>query len=246
MSNRRGLPSPALLLGMRPVWYCGGNSCGGCSAFGRSCRKRSMVNCARGSSSDELADDCVGAGCAPWPPVTLGSASGADGRRAMMRDSIGNSGCTGYIARNKTEQKMTREQSKCGEKGDNSKTARWVCFCFHLTLDIGAVKRSTLFCWCGNDVWDRSRRKRTIGYWVWYGMHRRLRHTARAQRVVLQETGRDSRRAQAMQAHMVVCLRKERPVAYKERSMGEVQGGKENQHVGREQTGYIAHKKNGL
>jgi hypothetical protein len=187
MSNRRGLPSPALLLGMRPVWYCGGNSCGGCSAFGRSCRKRSMVNCARGSSSDELADDCVGAGCAPWPPVTLGSASGADGRRAMMRDSIGNSACTGYTARNRTEQKVTREQSKCGEKGDNNKTARWVCFCFHLTLDIGAVKRSTLFCWCGNDVWDRSRRKRTIGYWVWYGMHRRLRHTARAQRVVLQE-----------------------------------------------------------
>jgi hypothetical protein len=60
------------------------------------------------------------------------------------------------------------------------------------------------------------------------------------------ETGRDSRGAQAMQANMVVCLGKERPVAYKERSMGAVQGGKENQHVGREQTGCIAHKENGV
>jgi hypothetical protein len=113
MRSNRGLPSPALLLGIRPVWYCGGNSWGGCSAFGRSCRKRSMVNCARGSSSDELADDFV---CASWRPSTsapLGiwrepsPGRGADGRRAMMRDSMRNSRCTGYSAEMKREKKET-------------------------------------------------------------------------------------------------------------------------------------------
>jgi hypothetical protein len=104
MRSNRGLPSPALLLGIRPVWYCGGNSCGGCSAFGRSCRKRSMVNCARGSNSDELAEDFA---CNCWAPSSSASlrtwrepspGRGADGRRAMMRDSMRNSMCTGYSA----------------------------------------------------------------------------------------------------------------------------------------------------
>jgi hypothetical protein len=93
MSRRRGLPSPALLFGTRPVWYCGGNSCGGCSAFGRSCRNRSMVNCALGSRSDEFAlDRCASCAasssgtCGIWRDASL--PIGADGRLEMMRDSM--------------------------------------------------------------------------------------------------------------------------------------------------------------
>jgi hypothetical protein len=144
ISSNRGLPSPALLLGIRPVWYCGGNSWGGCSAFGRSCRKRSMVNCARGSSSDELADDfaCACSSSAASAPLGIwrepSPGRGADGRRAMMRDSMRNSRCTGYSA------EMKRVKKETSGSGRRSRKSRGLSVHLHLTRGIGAVKRSTL------------------------------------------------------------------------------------------------------
>lgn len=148
ISSSRGLPSPALLLGTRPVWYCGGNSWGGCSAFGRSCRKRSMVNCASASSKDEFADDLAAGSCMPCSSPFL--AARADGRRAMIRDSILKIVVQG-IALEQDEQKKELRYASAGD------AVRTVRRSFSPSPDPihGAVKRSTL-CQvlgpCCNDV----------------------------------------------------------------------------------------------
>ena len=119
--SNRGFPSPALLFGIRPVWNCGGNSWGGCSALGRSCKKRSIVNCALESNNDELADDCAVALSALLPSATLAfwrelsPASGADGRRVMMRDSITVVVVQGILLERETQKKKLKCEKTQGK-----------------------------------------------------------------------------------------------------------------------------------
>jgi hypothetical protein len=103
-----------------------------------------MVNCARGSSNDELADDFACACCAPpSSSAPLGiwrepsPARGADGRRATMRDSMRKSRWTGYRAEINAWRKKSKRERRSGNK-------KGLSVHLHLTGDIGAVKRSTL------------------------------------------------------------------------------------------------------
>lgn len=115
ISSNRGLPSPALLFGTRPVWYWGEKSTGGWSALGKSCRKRSMVNCALGLRREELADACAISSL--HLRVMLRAASMAaerccEIRRLSMTARRICCCCTGYIAqRKKTHTHRSRNKT---------------------------------------------------------------------------------------------------------------------------------------
>jgi hypothetical protein len=110
-----------------------------------------MVNCARGSNNDELADDCAGGRSVPTSsPLGVwresSPANGADGRRAMTRDSMRKGRCTGYIAKTRCAEQSETESANVRKA---LKTARRF-FSPSPDLGHGAVKRSTLVRAVGN------------------------------------------------------------------------------------------------